>query len=72
MPRRPGPPLHGARYCANNSESKMEVHDLDNETPQCQIDEIIQAGHAVPFDSLEAAHAAGYDNGHYCLGGSTR
>ncbi len=72
MSRRQGPPLYGARYCGNNSESKMEVHDLDNEKPQCQIDEIIEAGHAVPFDSLQVAHDAGYDNGHYCLGGSTR
>jgi len=64
--------LYGARYCGNSSESKMEVHDLDNEKTQCQIDEIIQAGHAVPFHTLEAAHDAEYDNCHYCLGGSTR
>ena len=70
MARRHGPPLNGARYCGNSSEK--EVHDLDNETTQCQIDEIIRAGHAVPFESLKSAHDAGYDNGHYCIGGSTR
>ena len=70
MSRRPGSPLYGAKYCGNNSE--MEVHDLDSEQVQCQIDEIIRAGHAVPFNSLDDAHKAGYDNCHYCLGGSTR
>jgi len=68
--RRPSPPLNGAQYCAN--KSTMEVHDLDNEKPQCQIDEIITAGNAVPYHSLEKAHADGYDNGHWCLGGSKR
>ena len=70
MARRQGPPLYGRRYCGNTST--LEVHDLDNEQPQCQIDEIIQAGHAKPFDSLSDAHSAGYDNGHWCLGGFRR
>lgn len=62
------------RYLGNSSSSKMEVHDLQNETPNCQIDEIIQAGHAVVFnpDTLEQAHKEGYDNGAYCIGGSER
>jgi hypothetical protein len=68
--RRYGPPLNGAKYCGNTNE--MEVHDLDNEKTQCQIDEIIHAGHAVPFNSLSDAHSRGYDNCAYCLGGSTR
>lgn len=55
----------------------MEVHDLDNEDTSpngCQIDEIIRAGHAVVFtpDRLERGHELGYDNGHYCIGGSRR
>lgn len=50
----------------------MEVHDLDNEKSQCQIDEIIRAGHDRPFTTLAAAHDAGYDNCAYCLGGSRR
>ena len=70
MARRPNAPLYGARYCGNTA--KMEVHDLDNEKVLCQIDEIIQAGHAVPFQALQGAHGAGYDNCHYCLGGSMR
>jgi len=72
MARRYGPPLNGARYCANRNPSKMEVHDLDNERTQCQIDEIIRAGHAVPFDNLQAAHNRGFDNCAYCIGASTR
>jgi hypothetical protein len=53
---------------------KLEVHDLQQERVQCQIDEIIRAGHAVVFnpDSLQQAHAERYDNCAYCVGGSTR
>ena len=68
--RRPSPPLNGARYCANKNQ--MEVHDLDNENTNCQIDEIIRAGNAVPYNNLSEARAAGYDNCAWCLGGSTR
>ncbi len=64
--------MNGERYLGNSSPSKMEVHDLDNEKPQCQIDEIIRAGNDRPFTTLAAAHAAGYDNCAYCLGGSQR
>ena len=62
------------RYLGNSSPTKMEVHDLTNETPQCQIDEIIRAGHAVVFtpDTLDQAHREGYDNGAHCLGSSKR
>ena len=64
----------GKRYLGNSSRTKMEVHDLWNEKPQCQIDEIIKAGHAVIFepDTLEQAHKEGYDNGAYCIGDSKR
>ena len=62
--------MNGERYLGNTS--KKEVHDLDNEKDQCQIDEIIGAGHDTPFRTLAKAHAEGYDNGHYCLGGSER
>lgn len=60
------------RYLGNTN--KTEVHDLNNEKPQCQIDEIIAAGHAVVFtpDTLSQAHTDGYDNGYYCIGASTR
>ncbi len=62
------------RYLGNSSSDHMEVHDLHNEKPQCQIDEIIKAGNAVVFspDTLEQAHKEGYDNCAYCLEGSQR
>lgn len=62
------------RYLGNSDKNNMEVHDLENEKEQCQIDEIIRAGNAVVFtpDTLEQAHKEGYDNGAYCLGGSNR
>ena len=60
--------MNGEQYCAN--VNKHEVHDLDNEKTNCQIDEIIRAGHDRPFTSLSSARAAGYDNCAWCLGSS--
>lgn len=62
--------MNGERYCGNTNTK--EVHDLDNETDNCQIDEIIQAGHDRPFNYLSDAKNVGYDNCHWCLGNSTR
>ncbi|HUW96463.1 MAG TPA: hypothetical protein VMW58_11810 [Anaerolineae bacterium] len=75
MARRPGPPTYGKRFVGNTN--KDEVHDLDNEKTganECQIDEIITAGHAVTFspDTLAEAHRQGHDNCAYCIGGSRR
>ncbi len=75
MARRQGPPTNGKRYVGNTNTT--EVHDLDNEKTganQCQIDEIIAAGHAVTFspDTLAQANSEGYDNGAHCIGGSLR
>ncbi|WP_438480831.1 hypothetical protein [Oleiharenicola lentus] len=64
--------MNGERYLANASPSKREVHDLDNEKSQCQIDEIIRAGHDRPFNTLKEARDAGYDNCAWCIGNSTR
>jgi len=58
--------MQGERYCGN--VHKMEVHDLDNEKTNCQIDEIIRAGHDKPFTTLEAARAAGMKKCDWCLG----
>lgn len=57
--------MNGEKYCGN--VNKKEVHDLDNEKTNCQIDEIIRAGHDKPFTSLSAAHAASMDDCAYCL-----
>ncbi len=70
MTRRNNGNMKGEQYLGNTS--KKEVHDLDKENTNCQIDEIIRAGHDRPFSSLQAAHAAGYDNCAWCLGGSQR
>ncbi|MFH1499722.1 MAG: hypothetical protein ABII82_18070 [Verrucomicrobiota bacterium] len=70
MARRYTGNMNGERYLGNTNTK--EVHDLDNEQTQCQIDEIIAAGNDKPFDYLSTAQSAGYDNCHYCLGGSTR
>ena len=64
--------MNGERYLANTSPSKKELHDLDNEKAQCQINEIIAAGHDKPYTTLSAAHSDGYDNCAYCIGNSTR
>lgn len=52
----------------------LEVHDLQNENRNRQIDEIIRAGNAVTFspDTLAQAHSEGYDNCSWCLAGSQR
>lgn len=73
MARRWGSPTYGKRFVGNTS--KLEVHDLDNEKTdanECQIDEIIEAGHAITFtpDTLTQAHAEGYDNCDKCIGNS--
>lgn len=62
------------RYLGDNNQSKMEVHDLQNEQTNCQIDEFLRANHAVVFDPdiLEQARSEGYDSCAYCIGGSTR
>ena len=72
MVRRYDSPLYGNKYCGNTNTT--EVHDLDNEQTNCQIDEIIRAGHAkvFHFDTLTQAHSEGYDNCAYCIGGSRR
>ena len=70
MGRRYSGNMNGEQFLGNMNTK--EVHDLDNETDNCQIDEIIDAGNDKPFHSLEAAHKAGYDNCHYCVGRSKR
>ena len=72
MARRYSTRMNGERFLANSNASQMEVHDLDNEKSQCQIDAIIRADHERPYTSLATASAAGYDNCAYCIGGSTR
>jgi hypothetical protein len=62
--------MSGERYCGNTATK--EVHDLDNENTNCQIDEIIKAGNDRPFNTLTEALAAGYRACAWCLGSSRR
>jgi len=64
----------GRKYLGNRNPRCMEVHDLNNEKSQCQVGEIIRAGHAVTFspDTHAQAKSEGYDNCAWCIGGSTR
>ncbi len=58
------------RYLGNTNN--LEVHDTDNESSNCQLDEILTA-HRRWYDSLAAAKSDyDYDNCYWCLGGSTR
>ena len=73
--RRQGYPTYGKRFIGNTD--KREVHDLNNEKTganECQIDEIINAGHAKTFtpDTHEQAKSERYDNCAHCIGGSER
>jgi hypothetical protein len=68
MPRRHGPPLYGSKYCGNTKTT--EVHDLDKETENCLIEEIVISGRALSFHSLKDADEAGYGNCIYCVGQS--
>ena len=72
MARRYRGRMNGERFLANASPSKREVHDLDNETRQCQIDEIIAARNERPYERLSDGKRDGYDNCQYCIGNSTR
>lgn len=65
--------MKGERYLGDIS--KKTVHDLDYEKTgpnECQIDEIVDARNDQPLNSLPSAHAAGYANCQYCMGGPTR
>lgn len=57
-----------AQYLGNTNSK--EVHDLHHEKPQCQISEIINAGHARPFATLQAVLSD--DRCYWCLGNSNR
>jgi len=71
MARRYRAPFNAKRYIGN--KRKNEVHDLDYENRNCQIDEI-KTKYIVTFnpDTLEQAHREGFDNCAYCIGGSLR
>jgi len=75
MVMRRNPPY---RYLINKNIGHFEVHDLDNEKTgylECQIDEIISAGHAMLLINIENEEQLlnwlkqnpEYDGCYYCL-----
>ena len=66
MPRRQRPPLNGAPYCGNKLTG--EVHNLDNEKPQCNIDHIVKSDAAVPYHSLLLAQIDNFNYCEHCFG----
>lgn len=53
------------------NRNSREVHHIRSRNGNCQFCEI-KSGNRRLFNTLSAAHAAGYDNCHWCLGGSNR
>lgn len=57
----------GERYLGNIT--RLEIHDLDRETPDCQIDRITATHRDLGFTSPDAAKLRGYAPCGFCLGG---
>lgn len=57
------------RFLGN--KNTKEVHDLNNEKEQCQVEEI-KPEHKVEFTSVAEAHSKGFDNCYWCIGNSKR
>lgn len=53
------------------NRNSREVHRIRSRNRNCQFCEI-KRGNRIFFETLDQAHAAGYDNCHWCLRGSTR
>lgn len=56
-------------YLGNTN--KKEVHNLDNQKTNCQINEI-KLAHRKYFLTLQQAHSEGFDNCAWCIGNSKR
>jgi hypothetical protein len=72
MPRKYKGNLNGQQFVANTSPYKREVHDLDNESRNCQIDEIIRAGQDKPYTSIAEAAREDFGRCTYCLENANR
>ena len=58
--------MNGQRYVANTSPYKREVHDLDNESRNCQIDEIIRMHQDKPYLSARDAEREDFKHCEFC------
>lgn len=57
---------NGERYIGN--KITKEVHDLDNEKPQCKIDDIIAGGNEIPFMYWYESKIKDYSICSFCFG----
>jgi len=57
--------MNGERYLADRNIT--EVHDLDNERKECQIDIIINYGFEKPYESLNQAYWDGFRRCKHCI-----
>lgn len=67
MPRKYKGNMNGQRYVAHVSPYQREIHDLDNESRNCLIDEIIRTGKDRPYNSLDEARLEDYNPCAYCV-----
>lgn len=64
MARRNRGHMNGERYLGD--VDKYQLHDLDNEQTECQIDAIIDAGNDQPYQSVQRAHMERHDDCPLC------
>jgi len=57
--------MDGERWLGNR-ENK-EVHDLERETPECKIAEIMDSGNEIAFRVFEDPKEQGYKNCPFCV-----
>ena len=65
MSRRFDGNMNGERYCGD--KKSMEIHDLDQETCMCHIDDVIAKHRDRPFLRITEARKQGYNNCEWCL-----
>lgn len=65
MTRRFAGKMAGERWLGN--KVKKEIHDLDRETKECLISEIMDAGGEIAFRTYEEAKDQGYENCPFCV-----
>ena len=65
MTRRWSKGMAGEKYLGN--KEKKEVHNLEAEKPECNIEQIIQAEYDIAFRTIDDAHDQGYSHCPYCM-----
>ncbi|MBI4640610.1 MAG: hypothetical protein HY731_07945 [Candidatus Tectomicrobia bacterium] len=65
MARRFNGKMNGERYLGEVSTKRL--HDLDEESLDCNIDDILQGSREQPFKEMIDAHDGGYTNCVHCF-----